>query len=271
MTWFSDALRSAHRLSNSISVFRNLWWLLLAVGGGGVVAWRLGRAGGWYLTVGTVLAVLGVVTLAAGIVMMRRASIAPYTWESAEYVYRFDGDDPRRQVQLTKIKIRANRDDVAFFRNRYYWTGQGESRLLPLNGHRVVAERVAMDSQRRYYYVLLDRPLNRGDTAVIQIRQELFDEERTFQPVLAKSLNEPVGRLTLRVIYPAGLEPRHVVARELVRSRNPEADWRTVHERDAEIESTGETTEAIFVANDPRTGRRYALYWGPWGNYTKTT
>jgi hypothetical protein len=269
VTWFSEALRNAHRLSNFIGVLRNLWFLVLVVvGGGGVMVWQFSRTGGWFVTVGVGLAVLGIVALIVALVLYRRASVAEYTWESAEYVYRFDRDDPRRQVQFTKIKIRANRDDVAFFRNRYYWTGQGENRLRVLgSGQRIVAEGVATDSQRRYYYVLLERPLSRGQTAIIHIRQDLFDTGHTFHPVLAKSLNEPVGELTLRVVYPTGLEPRRVVAREQVRSGNSDSGWRTVRERQVELESTGDASEAVYETSVPRVGRRYDLSWEPWPNY----
>lgn len=271
MTWFSEALRNAHRLSNFIGVLRNLWFLVLVVvGGGGVMVWQFSRTGGWFVTVGVGLAVLGIVTLIVALVLYRRASVAEYTWESAEYVYRFDRDDPRRQVQVTRITIRANRDDVVLFRSSYYWTGKGDSHLRVLNGHRLVAEEVAMDSQRRYYYVLLDRPLNRGEKAVIEIRLELFDEAWEFQPVLAKSVSEPLSKLTLRVIYPAGLEPHQVLARELVRSPNSDLGWRAVRKKDAELRSTGDTREVIYETSGPRVGRRYELYWKPWSKYSKT-
>ncbi|MCW6007978.1 hypothetical protein K1W54_26045 [Micromonospora sp. CPCC 205371] len=253
-------------------MLRNLWFLaFVVVGGGGFVVWRFGRAGGWLVTFGLGLAVLGIATMIVGMVLIRRASVPPYTWESAEYEYRFDRDDPRRHVQVTKIKIRANRDDVALFRNRYHWTGQGENRLRVLSvGHRIVAEGVTPESQRRYYYVLLDRPLNRGQTAVIHIRQDLYDAGYAFHPVLAKSLNEPVGELTLRVVYPSGLEPWRVMARELVRNGNSDSGWRTLRERPVDLDSTGDTSEAVFETSSPRVGRRYDLAWEPWTKYHKS-
>lgn len=271
MTWFGDVLRSAHRLSNSVGVLRNLWWLALVIGGSGFAAWRFGRSSGWCVVAGGSLAVLGLVTLAIGLVCVHRASIPQYTCESAEYEYGFDANDPRRQWQVASIRIRANRDDVALFRSRYYWSGQGESSLTALNGHHIVAEGAAMGSERRYYYVLMKKPLNRGERALIKIKQSFFDKERKFQPVLAKSLNDPVGRLTLRVSFPAGWEPGRVVSQELRPSRSPEVEWRTVREAKVDLEEAGETSQAAFTLDTPRVGRRYALSWEPWSKYYKSS
>lgn len=270
MTWFSGAVRNAHRLSNSIGVFRNLGWLVAIVAGGGLAVWQMARTAGGYVTAAAALAGVGIGALITGLLLIRRASVPSYSWESAEYEFRFDPSDPRHQVQFTKIKIRANRDDVILFRNSYLWTGKGASHLQTLNGHRVVAEGVVVDSQRQYYRVLLERPLNRGDTAVIKIRQEFFDEDRKFQPVLAKNINEPVGKLTLRVIFPVELEPRQVVSRELVRSRSSESGWRTVHERNADLEKTGDASEVVYEASGPRVGRRYDISWEPWTKYAQS-
>lgn len=256
-------------LSLYVKVLRNLWWLLVVIGGGGVGMWSLGRPGGWYVTIGTILVTLSVVIFGAGLVLVRRATGPPYTLKAAEYEYQFDHDDPRRQVQLTRIWIQANRDDVILFRQQYYWTGQGESHLRSLNDHRIVAEGTNLYSNTSYYIVLFDRPLKRGETTSIIIRQDFFDEGWKLQPVFSSSPDETAERLTLRVVYPAGWEPKRVMGQELVRLRNSDAGWLPIRQSDINIERVGDRSVVVYEADAARRGRRYALYWGPWPRYGK--
>ncbi|GLI02946.1 hypothetical protein Pa4123_82240 [Phytohabitans aurantiacus] len=199
----------------------------------------------------------------AGWTMASRRHARPeYDWESAEYEYRFDKDDPRQHSQTTRITIRANRDGVELFKNRYRWTGNGKSEITILTPRqRLLTEWSSREAGWRYYYVMLDHPLKKGEPATIHIQHELYDSSNTFDPIVAKNVIEPLTSLKLRVIYPESLAPVSVLARERVPSRNGDPLWRDVDRQPVPTQRSAGDVVALYEPRKLTVGRRYELTW----------
>jgi hypothetical protein len=255
-----------------IGVARNLGWLLMAIAG---AVYLIGK----YTGSGTVPPVfsysaLGLVAFGLGLLvgtlaMMRRMSNArEYSWESAEYLYEFNADDVLKHQQTVKVTIKANKQNVEVFKNRYSWTGSGGSSPLPQllsPGHKLITE-ISRDAQWKYYYVVFDRPLRKGATTELEVRQDLYDRAKTFQSMLAKDVIEPIGSLKLRVIFPPSMRPKDARAIELTRPRNGGNEWEIADECPVPVDTT--TGEAVYDVGRPKTGARYQIIWND-ANYPR--
>ncbi|BAL91186.1 hypothetical protein AMIS_59660 [Actinoplanes missouriensis 431] len=251
-----------------IGAYRNVAWLLLACGAG--LAWLVGFGlRSPYLGLSVAVLLVSACMLGASVILFRRASTPMYRWVSAEYIYRFDAADLRRQTQTIKIRIRANRDNVNLFHNTYRWTGVGTSTVRVANGSQRICETREKISGRRHYYVHLDQPLSKGEETLIHLEQELFDASGEFEPILAKIVSSPLAKLTLKVVFPSDQAPRAIVARRSRPSRKRAESWRTIGAggHDVDWSDNGATTEACYSPDSPKVGIRYDLRWDNWGKY----
>jgi hypothetical protein len=265
-------LDSIQQAGAKIGAYRNVAWLVAAIVVLGGVLLRFGARLGPVVVASCAGAMVSLVCLAVALVLYRRAIAPPYRWVSAEYVYKFDADDLRRQTQVIKIRIKANRDNVTEFHNSYYWTGDGSSdiRVVGANGHKV-CQTEAKDSGRRNYYVHLGRPLSRNEETVIHLEQTLFDANMRFQPILAKKVSEPVDKLTLRVVFPRSAQPTTITkARQCRQTGQGQDHWRSVRTDEVEWNHDERSAEVTYCPPSPRTGHRYELDWEPWEIYQKT-
>jgi len=254
-------------LSAWIEVSRNIWGLLALLG---VAVFLVGRLAIAHYGVTRTLLAVALLTIvfcggfASGVLTgSKRSVVAEYSWESADYTYQFDRDDFLHHVQISKITIRANRQGVLLFRNRYWWTGVGRAQLSVLSPqHKLLTELVR--EAWRYYYILLEQALSKGGSTTVVVRHDLHDTERMFQPLISKDISEPVASFTLRIIFPAALRPSRVVAAELARSKARDAYWQTVKQQEIAIhEATG---EVVYSIHRPTLGRRYQISW-TWTGY----
>jgi uncharacterized membrane protein YbaN (DUF454 family) len=265
-------LEDVQRAGAKIGAYRNVAWLLAALTGLGALilgfSMKLGLAA--VVVVVGALATLGMMITA---LVLYRRSVAPvYRWLSAEYIYKFAADDLRRQTQIIKIRIRANRDNVTIFHNSYYRTGVGESeiRIVGSSGHKV-CQAQAKGSGRRNYYVHLQQPLGRNQETVIHLEQSLFDEDRKFMPILAKRVSEPVDKLTLRVVFPLEAQPTTITKALQCRQSNSDPEhWITVKHDEAEWNRDDRSAEVAYYPSTPKLGYRYELEWEPWDIYRNT-
>ncbi|WP_433789444.1 hypothetical protein [Actinoplanes sp. CA-252034] len=248
-----------------VGIVRNLGWLAMAVAGVVYVVARVAGSGSAIPAVVT-YTVIGLLSFGTGILvgtltMQRRMSkTAEYSWESAEYVYRFDPDDILKHQQTVRVRIKANKHNVEMFKNRYTWTGSGNvppPRVVS-NGHSLMTE-ISRNGFWKYYYVVLERPLRKGATTDIEILQELHDTGRTFQSMLAKNIIEPIGELKLRVIFPPVMRPIEARAVELTRPRGGGTEWEIADECPLAVDAT--TGEAVYDVGKPKSGARYQIIW----------
>jgi hypothetical protein len=263
--WSETISRGAHSLSSWISTLRNIGWLLVLLGGLATLVWR---SGGLAHPISVrfatpALTLMIAATFIAGWTMASRRHVrAAYDWVSAEYEYRFDKNDPQQHYQTTSITIRANRDGVERFENRYRWSGNGKSEIKILTSdQRLLTEWSSQEADWRYYSVMLDQPLKKGESAMIQIHHELYDSSSTFNPIVTKDVIEPLASLTLKVIYPESLAPISVMARERVRSGIGDPLWRDVDRQPVSTQRSASGVVAQYRPKKITVGRRYELTW----------
>lgn len=267
MSRLSRILDVAAQLGSRIGAFKNIGWLAAVVAGAGALAFRYALGMGESLLAGVSALSVAALVLPPALILYRRATGPAYRWISAEYEYRFDPLDLRRQTQLIKVRIRARRNNVCCFGNSYSWSGTGESGIRVISaGHRYVGEAPADDSKKAYW-VHLDSPLNRGEEAEIHVEQDLFDERRSLLPILTKRVSEPLDALVLRAVFPRSAAPKEASARQTMYSEKLRK-WREVECEDPKWRGEGSGMQQIsYAPARPKVGRRYELKWDPWDIY----
>ena len=269
MNRVSRVLDAAQQLGSRIGAYKNVGWLALLLAGAGVVAFRYAVGMGEFLLAGVSALSVTAVLLPAVLVLYRRLSGPAYRWTTAEYVYRFDAADLRRQTQLIKVRIRARRNNVCCFENSYFWSGTGDSKVRVVSpGHRFVGEAPDDDSKKRYW-VHLDSPLSRGEEAEIHVEQDLFDDRRSLRPILAKRVSEPLDALVLRAVFPRVAAPAQVSARQTAYSEKAR-HWREVQRDDPKWQGEGSEMQISYSPARPKVGRRYEIKWDPWDIYNQS-
>jgi hypothetical protein len=262
-------LDEVQRAGAKIGAYRNVAWFVAGAVLVGATLFRSGARLGPVVVVSTAAATAALAMLTAAFILYRRSIAPPYRWVSAEYIYKFEADDLRKQTQTIKIRIRANRDNVSQFHNSYYWTGSGNSgiRVVGSNGHQV-CQTQAKDSARRNYYVHLQRPLAKNEEAVIHLEQTLFDRDLKFRPILAKRVSEPVDKLTLRVVFPLRAQPTTITkGQQTKQSRSDPDHWILVKNDEVEWHRDDRSAEVTYSPIAPRLGYRYEVEWEPWDVY----
>lgn len=252
-----------------IGAIRNIWWLLAATAAVGVAAWKLSTV------VSTSIALASAITLfafalggALGTWLTRiHVGEQPYSWESAHFTYSFDEVDPLRHTQTTVVEIRARRNDVRFFLNRFSWTGSGNHKLsLKGDAHQLIFDRYRTPGWRSYY-VLFDQPLRRNERATIELRHDMHDTSRTFLPVLSKVVSHPISHLTLRIVFPKVLRPNRITAAESRRARRAPHEWLTIRNLELSVQEASDSLCYVnWEVDSPVTGHDYRITWS-WTSY----
>jgi hypothetical protein len=139
-----------------------------------------------------------------------------YRWVTAEYVYCIHEDDPKHHSQTITILLEATQRGIDHFENRYLWSAHGREEELKLisPGHTLMGP-IIQRNQWKYYYVHLGHELEIGERVEVKVHQELYDENNTFEPYLAKTIVEPVDRLLLRALFPKQHLPAHCTFYEM--------------------------------------------------------
>lgn len=125
------------------------------------------------------------------------------------YQYYEDGQKMR---QTKHFRVRALRDGVASFPDRYVWTGTpGRCMVRSLTpGYEVVNKR--KEEFWTYFDVQFPHPLKSGDQADFVVEWDLYDEKRTAVPFLSTMIDFPTQHLRMRVVLPENLRPKEAFA-----------------------------------------------------------
>lgn len=171
-------------------------------------------------------------------------------WEDSHHILRFS-DDPEVMIGDTIINIRALRDGVDRVNLKFFWTGTGTSDLkLQSPGHYISGKPVRREVFS-YYDVCFGRRLKANEPEEIRIRQTFEDTGRTFEPVLSKTVTEPVEKLLLQVNFE---KPPATITRYIHASYFP------VDEQYSErLPFTGNVH--TWEIKRPKYGNKYTLRW----------
>jgi hypothetical protein len=259
----------AKKLSDRLGIIRNFIWLFTVLAGAAVASFLalpnhpVLRA---IIVIGSaILAGVGIGYLVGQSIEHRRAGSLGYRILQYHIDYSFNDADPRKHKHTVSIELLALRAGVGIYEGRYGWSGTGNDagpRIVSGNARLIMAPPAPVTGWSRYY-VILDRPLQRGGRAKFKFEHDLFDATGTFIPFLAKNLEQKIANnLTLRVKFPQKLPvPGSIVS--CTRPTNP-SDNVTLHEDEVKADTHNKLVEVVF--NRPKVGRRYSLEWS-WPEY----
>lgn len=183
-----------------------------------------------------------------------------YRWVKATYTYVVDADDPHVHRQKTDVVIRAIRDGVRTFSNQYRWSGSGDEPepTVMSTGHTLAGPIERLQAWRRYD-VRLEPFLRKGDTATVELLQQLRDSDEQFELFLAKTVYEPMERLHLRVELPARLTPDMAWCEIQVGGAGPQAPLVDRHLVSPSLRNG--VAHLDWEVQRPTLGRSYRLRW----------
>jgi hypothetical protein len=205
---------------------------------------------------------LVLVAAVAGFTMLSgsiRRILYGYYFKKLEIVYSVDEHDERRHRQETTFDLHVVRSGLRIIPARYWWSGSRSSedndrhhapRLI--RGAQEILGPV-QDSRWWIYWIYLGRAQPSGTDRQIVVTHDLLDEDRRFQPVLAKTVIEPLDRLVLRVRLPPSMWPVRVEAEETI----PALDRSKTYP--CELDEAGR--EIRLDVRRPVFGHKYRLRW----------
>jgi hypothetical protein len=188
-----------------------------------------------------------------------------YIWKDARFTLALDPDNPHRARQVARITVEALRNDVHVIENKYRWTGEGDEAIPKAlrSGQSVMGPNpIHREDDCRTYYIFLEKALDKGDQAVVEIEQLLEDKRARMQPRLSKTVTQAVDHLTLQVRLPPQLIPQGGLAAKGI-ERQSTADGTEVLRRvDLTFDADGQVE---WQPQQVVRGRRYEIDWDWFG------
>lgn len=183
-----------------------------------------------------------------------------YRWLQVEYQYHIHNDDPSHHTQTITILLQAIRSGIDHFENRYFWTAQGQEDTPTIlsPGHSLMGP-VIQHGGWKHYYVHFGHELTKGEKVEVKIRQELYDHDGKFEPFLAKTMSEPVNRLSLKVVLSSTIHPLHIDCTE---EKGAVPFNNLVKKLSCKINFDGENQIISLDVPHPTLGHRYEIRWG---------
>jgi hypothetical protein len=124
-----------------------------------------------------------------------------------EIVYEYLPDG-QSIFQRKHIKLRALKNNVKIFEDRYRWTGNGKCILRSkTSGFEITNQLKDEEGIWDYFDVAFPRALHTGDTAEFTIEWELFDEQAQAKTFLSAMIDRETEYLLLQVNLPSELAP----------------------------------------------------------------
>ena len=175
-----------------------------------------------------------------------------------EIVYEYFSDGQTMRLRK-RFKLRALRDGVDSFPDRYKWTGQGKCIVKSITpAFRVVNERKIEFWD--YFDVVFPHPIRKGEIVEFTIQWDLFDEKRTAVPFLSTMIDLPTEHLILRVKLPRKLKPKYAMAYEF----KDYIDTLPIYTQELHWNPTTESLE--YEVRSPKLYHKYMIRWFSGGN-----
>jgi len=175
----------------------------------------------------------------------------------AEYVYKFDDNDHRKQYQNISIKIKALKDGVPKYYAKYAWTGKGTQFAPKLLSPGQTIGNVYTGDPWTTYEVHFEE-LKKGEEIEIQLEFEFYDAGDSFRPVFYRNISQEIGDLTLRLIFSKKRLPKpNSMKKEIIDfiAPNPQTDMRGLLPLDPF------THEILWNTPKPTLNTIYKIYW----------
>ncbi len=125
-----------------------------------------------------------------------------------EIVYEYSSDG-KTMWQRKRQQVKALRDNLNFFTDRYHWSGHGSRIVRSLTpGYSVTNQRKdEIEGKWDYFDVKFPHHIRKGDAVDFTIEWELVDEDKTSLPYLSTMIERDTKHLVLQVVLPYELAP----------------------------------------------------------------
>jgi hypothetical protein len=117
------------------------------------------------------------------------------------YTYSSDG---KTMSQYKHLQIKALKDDITDFIDRYRWTGSGKCILKSLTpGFRITRQFKVRGEIWNYFAVTFPQPLKKDDVVEFSIQWDLLDQIQIAIPFLSTMIERETDYLSLQVFLPS--------------------------------------------------------------------
>lgn len=173
-----------------------------------------------------------------------------YTVVSKEVSYEYESRTKLKYVKI--VTIRAERDGIQTFHDKYNWTGSGNIDIDSLVQEHTIRP-LGQRNIWQAYEVDFGKTLNKGDTERIAVRWRLEDPEMRAVTFMSQSIDVPTRRLQFRIKVPDEFNVRHgrSVIRQTIDTMN------VVKSSDIDVING----EAAWLIEKPKLLHCYELSW----------
>lgn len=131
-------------------------------------------------------------------------------FEILELEIIYDHKQQNRMVYTKRKRLRALRNGLDRYFDRYRWTGGGTVAMRSsMKGQQIVTEE--RRSVWQFYAIKFNRKLGRGEEIQTEVVWELEDIENVAVPFLSSTVEEPTARMILKVKFPPELNVEEVI------------------------------------------------------------
>jgi len=160
------------------------------------------------LFLGLVLGGFVVASLYLGIEIYRRLNSHQPKFQSIvadfevlEFKNIYDHTTRTRMVYTKRKKIKALRNGLSRYEDRYNWTGRGSEGIRCLDAHQTLVK-TERRSTWQFYEVKFNKVLKKGDVIDVDVEWVLDDTENRAVPFMSATIEEPTKMLSLTVKFP---------------------------------------------------------------------
>jgi hypothetical protein len=208
---------------------------------------------------GIAVIVFCIVTLLILYIRKRSGRLQPYypkldfDFQITESELTYDHKDKNRMIYTKRKKIKALKNGLDRYLDRYHWTGVGQ-----VNVKSAVADQELALTERRsiwqFYEIKLPRPLNAGDEIQTEVVWELEDTEGKAVPFMSATIEEPTDKLKMNLMLPPelGVKKATQIVSMCIGAKKP------MQTADIEFNRHGELE---FQENRPKLLYNYELRW----------
>ena len=173
-----------------------------------------------------------------------------------EVVYQYCPDG-KPACQRKRFQVRALRNGIASFSDRYKWTGTGACSVRSLTSGFLVK------NQRKeefwdYFDVQFPHSLQRNQKVDFTIEWTLIDEAGTAVPFLSTMIDVETEKLVLRVLLPPELAPKRALCFEFANYLDTSVDAPVSMQ---ETQWNPATQSIVYEVDKPERNHKYLIRW----------
>jgi hypothetical protein len=170
-----------------------------------------------------------------------------------EIVYQYFPDG-YSMCQCKRLQLRALKDGVRHFTDKYRWTGYGKCTIKSLTPSYILT-----NERREEFWSKFDvnfpHPLRKGDDVDFTVEWHLVDTEKIAVPFLAVISDDATKQISLQVILPAELAPKRAYCYEFASYMdNLPITVKEIHWSPA-------THRLCYDVAEPEPHHKYSIHW----------